>query len=528
GNVIVIEPIRLQDAIRIENHLMDQKWKGYVVKNAENKRRFENNSRDNPVQQPPYKRKNVGGQNIAKAYTVGNNKKRGYAGPLPYCNKCKLHHEGLCTMKCTNCKKVGHMATDYRTAVAVTAQRALVANQQVVTCYEYGEKGHYRGDYPKLKNQNHGKKNGTNEARGRAYALGGGREVNPDSNVITGTFLLNNRYDSVLFDSGAKQSFVSTTFSTLFDVAPSTLDIGYAVELADRSIAETNIILRGYTLGLLGHLFNIDLMPVELGSFDVIIVMDWMAQYHAVIICDEKVVRIPYGNEVLIIQEDLPGLPPARQVEFQIDIVPGAAPVARAPYRLTSSEMQELSAQLQELADKGFIRPRSSVYSKIDLRGYHQLRFCKDDIPKMAFKTRYGHYKFQVMPFGLTNAPAVFMDLMNRVCKSDLDTSMIVFIDDILIYSKSKEDHEEHLKLILELLKKEELYAKFLKCEFWLPKVKFLEHVIDSKGIHVDPVKIESIKDWASPKTPTEIRQFLGLPVITDDSSKVSQKSLSL
>ncbi|GJT54881.1 putative reverse transcriptase domain-containing protein [Tanacetum coccineum] len=154
----------------------------------------------------------------------------------------------------------------------------------------------------------------------------------------------------------------------------------------------------------------------------------------------------------------------------------------------------------------------SSVYSKIDLRsGYHQLSVREEDIPKTAFRTRYGHYEFQVMPFGLTNAPAVFMDLMNRVCKPYLDKFVIVFIDDILIYSKNKQEHKEHLKLILELLKKEELYAKFSKCEFWIPKVQFLGHVIDSQGIHVDPAKIESIKDWASPKSPMEIRQFLGL-----------------
>ncbi|GJZ08881.1 putative reverse transcriptase domain-containing protein [Tanacetum coccineum] len=263
-----------------------------------------------------------------------------------------------------------------------------------------------------------------------------------------------------------------------------------------------------------------------------------------------------------VFPEDLPGLPPARQVEFQIDLVPGAAPVARAPYQLAPSEMKELSEQLQELSDKGFIRPSSSpwgapvlfvkkkdgsfhmcidyrelnkltvknryplprindlfdqlqgssVYSKIDLRsGYHQLRVREEDIPKTAFRTRYGHYEFQVMPFGLTNAPAVFMDLMNRVCKPYLDKFVIVFIDDILVYSKNKQEHKEHLKLILELLKKEELYAKFSKCEFWIPKVQFLGHVIDSKGIHVDPAKIEAIKDWASPKSPTEIRQFLGL-----------------
>nr|GEX78134.1 putative reverse transcriptase domain-containing protein [Tanacetum cinerariifolium] len=200
-----------------------------------------------------------------------------------------------------------------------------------------------------------------------------------------------------------------------------------------------------------------------------------------------------FNNKSLeVFLEDLPGLPPMRQVEFQIDLVPGVAPVARAPYRLARSEMQELSTKLQELSDKGFIRPSSSpwgasvlvndlfdqlqgssVYSKIDLRsGYYQLIVHDEDIPKTAFRTRYGHYEFQVMPFGLTNAPAMFMDLMNRVCKPFLDKFVNVFIDDILIYSRNKVEHEGHLKQILELLKKEELYAKFSKCDFWLSKKK--------------------------------------------------------
>ncbi|GJZ35764.1 putative nucleotidyltransferase, ribonuclease H [Tanacetum coccineum] len=154
----------------------------------------------------------------------------------------------------------------------------------------------------------------------------------------------------------------------------------------------------------------------------------------------------------------------------------------------------------------------SSIYSKIDLRsGYHQLRVREEDIPKTAFRTRYGHYEFQVMPFGLTNAPVVFMDLINRVCKPYLDKFVIMFIDDILIYSHNEKEHEEHLKIILELLKKEELYAKFSKCEFWISTVKFLGHVINSSGIHVDPTKIEAVKNWASPTTPSEIHQFLGL-----------------
>ncbi|GKA20970.1 putative reverse transcriptase domain-containing protein [Tanacetum coccineum] len=580
---------------------MDKKLQVYAARSAENKRRMESNPRDNYGQQPPFKRQNVSGQNVARAYTAGNNEWKWYAGPHPLCNKCKYHHVGPCIVKCNNCKRVGHQTRDYRSAAAVpNTQRAPLGNQQGVICYECGRPRHVKRECPKLRNQNHGNRvgnktgnqTGGNEATASAYAIGGGG-TNRDSNIVTGTFLLNNCYAFMLFVSGVDRSFVSSTFSALLDVAPSTLDTSYAAELADGRILETNVVLKGCTLGLLGHMFDIDLMPVELGSFDVIVGMDWLAKYHTLIVCDEKVVRIPYGDEVLIIRaqvtykkvedkseekrledvpiiqefskvfpEDLPGLPPARQVEFQIDLVPGAAPVARAPYRLAPAKMQELSTQLQELSNRGFIRPSSSpwgapilfvkkkdgsfrmcinyrelnkltvknrypllriddlfdqlqgsrVYSKIDLRsGYHQLRVRKEDVLKTAFRNRYGHYEFQVMPFGFTNAPTIFMDLMNRVFKPYLDRFVIVFIDDILIYSKSIKEHEGHLKLILKLLKEEELYAKFSKCEFWLSKAQFLGYVNDSEGIHVDPAKIESIKDWASPKTPTEIRQFLGL-----------------
>ncbi|GJV70128.1 putative reverse transcriptase domain-containing protein [Tanacetum coccineum] len=273
--------------------------------------------------------------------------------------------------------------------------------------------------------------------------------------------------------------------------------------------------------------------------------MDWLAKYHALIVCDEKVVRIPYGDEVLIVRgddcdgrsksklniisctknqkyiekgcqvylaqvtsknnedkseekrledvpilrefpnvfpEDLPGLPPARQMCIEY----------RELNRLTVENRYPLP-RIEDLFDQ---LQGSIVYSKIDLRsGYHQLRVQEEDIPKTAFRTRYGHYEFQVMLFGLTNAPAVSMDLMNRVCKPYMDRFVIVFIDDILSFSKSRKEHEGHLKLIMRLLKKEELYAKFSKCEFWLSKVQFLSHVIDSEGIHVDPAKIESIKD---------------------------------
>nr|GEV83721.1 putative reverse transcriptase domain-containing protein [Tanacetum cinerariifolium] len=209
--------------------------------------------------------------------------------------------------------------------------------------------------------------------------------------------------------------------------------------------------------------------------------------------------------------KDLPGIPPAQQVEFQIDLKDGSICMCidyRELNKLTVKNRYPLP-RIDDLFDQ---LQGSSVYSKIDLRsGYHQLRVHEEDIPETAFRTRYGHYEFQVMPFGLTNAPAIFIDIMNWVCKPYLDKFVIVFIDDILIYSKNKEEHEEHLKKILKLLKKEELYTKFSKWEFCIPRVQFLRHVIDSKFIHVDPTKIESIKDWASPKSPTKIHQFLGL-----------------
>nr|GFA02562.1 putative reverse transcriptase domain-containing protein [Tanacetum cinerariifolium] len=204
-----------------------------------------------------------------------------------------------------------------------------------------------------------------------------------------------------------------------------------------------------------------------------------------------------------VFPNDLPGLPPPRKVEFRIGLVPGAAPVARAPYWLAPSEMKELANNYKSCQKK-------DSFVLAHHRREHQC-YSEEDIPITAFRTRYGHYEFQVMPFGLTSAPAMFMDLMNRVCRPYLDKFMIMFIDDILIYSKNKEEHEEHLKTILELLKKEQMYAKFSKCDFWLEFVQYLGHVIDSEGVHVDPTKIAAIKNWATPITPTEVRQFLGL-----------------
>ncbi|GJQ90178.1 putative reverse transcriptase domain-containing protein [Tanacetum coccineum] len=282
-NIIAVKPTRLQDAVRISNHLMDKKLKGYTVRNTENKRRLDNNHRDNRGQQPPYKQQNTRCQNVVRAYTAGNNEKKGYGGTLPFYNRCRLHHEGHCTMKCNNYKQVGHMTRDCKAAIATTTQETLGPNQRVITCFECGVQGHYRKDCPKVKNQNCGNKERFPDARGKAYVLGGG-DANPDANTVTGTFLLNGHHAYLLFDLGANRSFVSNTFSALLDIIPSTLDVSYAVELVDGRTLETNTVLRGCTLGLLGHPFNIGLMPIDLGSFDVIIGIDWLANNHAVIV----------------------------------------------------------------------------------------------------------------------------------------------------------------------------------------------------------------------------------------------------
>ncbi|GJY36214.1 reverse transcriptase domain-containing protein [Tanacetum coccineum] len=403
-------------------------------------------------------------------------------------------------------------------------------NLTVRECYECGSTDHVRPTCP------------------RAFMLGV-EEARQDPNIVTGTFTLNNHFATTLFDSGADYSFVSTTFIPLLSLEPIDLGFRYEIEIASGQLVEIDKVIMGYKLEIKGHVFHIDLILFGHGSFDVIISMNWLSNFKAEIVCHEKVVRIPLPDgkvlrvlgerpeekaiflmgvkkqeEIVVVRDfpevfpdDLSGLPPIREIKFWIELTPGAMSVAKSPYRLAPSELDELSGQLKELQDKGFIQPSSSpwgapFFSKIDLRsGYHQLRVHEDDIPKTAFRTRYRHFEFTVMPFGLTNAPAIFMDLMNRVCRPYLDKFVIVFIDDILIYSKTQEEHVEHLMLVLELLKKEKLYAKFSKCEFWLREVQFLRHVINGNGIHVNPSKIEAVKNWKAPRTLTEVRSFLGL-----------------
>ncbi|KAI3811474.1 hypothetical protein L1987_21198 [Smallanthus sonchifolius] len=547
--------------------------------------------------------------------------KKAYSGSYPQCDICKSHHlpNAPCWV-CTKCKRLGHTQDRCRTPSNTQSQvqgHNVIQNTPSLTvkaCFQCGDPSHFKDKCPLLANAI---KASISASKGRVYTITAS-QAQADNDVVNGTYLINNQYATILFDSGADKSFVSFDFEPMLAKTRTQLDKTYNVEVANGKSVKVDSIIANNQLQLNEHTFSIDLTPMQLGSFDVIVGMDWLSKHRAEIVCADKFLKIPLpSGEVLhvygekqpkglklmtitkaqkylnknypaflahvvkekdkgklmadipvikdfaeVFPKDLPGIAPTRQVEFRIDLVPGATPVARAPYRLAPSEMQELASQLQELSDKGFIRPSSSpwgapvlfvkkkdgsfrmcidyrelnkltvknryplpriddlfdqlqgasIFSKIDLRsGYHQLRVKEEDIPKTAFRTRYGHYEFVVMPFGLTNAPAVFMDLMNRVCRPYLDKFVIVFIDDILIYSKSKQEHEEHLRLVLDLLKQEQLYAKFSKCEFWLKEVQFLGHVINEAGIHVDPAKIEAVKNWIAPKTPTEIRSFLGL-----------------
>ncbi|GKA30280.1 putative reverse transcriptase domain-containing protein [Tanacetum coccineum] len=530
---------------------------------------------------------------VSKGFMAATTHRNEYTGPHPKCAKCLAYHpEGRPCIVCFNCQKLGHYARNCRMPIKQVAPiNAVRGGYEPGTCYECGSREHYRNNCPKLNlapgqvgnrltiEGNWNSRNNGNQVKGRDFNVNAVGALQ-DPNVVTGTFSLNHHYATVLFDSGADFSFISTDFAPLINVKPSFVNPGYVIEVADGKKVEVDRVIRNCKLELGTSLFTIDLIPLGHGSFDVIVGMDWLSEHKAKIVCHEKVVRIPLeSGEILHVQgertpgiakasnlkvdepklsdisvvrdfievfpEDLSGLPPQRKVEFHINLVLGATPVAKPPYCLAPSEMQELSAQLQELQDKGFIRPSHSswgapvlfvkkkdgalrmcidyrelnkltiknrypllriddlfdqlqgarYFSKIDLRsGYHQLRVHEDDIPKTAFRTRYGHFEFMVMPFGLTNAPAVFMGFNEP------------------IYSKSKDEHEVHLRLVLELLKKEELYAKFSKCKFWLQEVQFLGHMVNQNGIQVDPSKIEAVKNWKAPTKPSEIRSFLGLP----------------
>ncbi|KAL4032651.1 hypothetical protein IC575_005732 [Cucumis melo] len=512
--------------------------------------------------------------------------RRGSRRRKPLCTTCGKHHLGHClfrTRTCFKCRQEGHTADRCPLRLTGNAQ-----NQGASAPHQ-----------------------------GRVFATNK-TEAERAGTVVTGTLPVLGHYALVLFDSGSSHSFISSAFvlHARLEVEPLHHVLSVSTPSGECMLSKEKV--KACHIEIAGHVIEVTLLVLDMLDFDVILGMNWLAANHASIDCsrkevtfnppsmasfkfkgggsrslpqvisairtskllsqgtwgflasvvDTREVDVSLSSEPVVrdypdvFPEELPGLPPHREVEFAIDLEPGTVPISRAPYRMAPAELKELKVQLQELLDKGFIRPSVSpwgapvlfikkkdgsmrlcidyrelnkvtvknkyplpriddlfdqlqgatVFSKIDLwSGYHQLRIKDGDVPKTAFRSTYGHYEFIVMSFGLTNAPTVFMDLMNRVFREFLDTFVIVFIDDILIYSKTEAEHEEHLRIVLQTLRDNKLYAKFSKYEFWLKQVSFLGHVVSNAGVSVDPAKIEAVTGWTRPSTVSEVRSFLGL-----------------
>ncbi|KAJ9546585.1 hypothetical protein OSB04_019128 [Centaurea solstitialis] len=493
--------------------------------------------------------------------------RKGFTG----CSKCGRNHQGECRWVDPvyfKCGKSGHKSRDCRTCFQCFQPGHIRLN-----CPKLAE-APVQALAPMTLRITDGttrKKGGTSASRGRAFQMIA-EEVQTAPDVVTGVFPVNAKPTLVLFYTGATWTSVSRTFCKDFQLERGKLASPLAIDIAAEEVRVVEDVFRDCTIEIFGVMFKIILKPTPMNEVDVVVGVDWMFENRAAVVVAEQLVRIqnPIGGKLVvygkgrkrqpslctvakarkylqqgctgylayaavdqaegkklmvadvpmvsefpdIFPEELPGIPPDRQVEFGINLVPGSAPVARTPYRLAPPVLQELLSQLQELSEKGFIRPSTSPwgapilyplpriddlfdqlqgvawFSMIDLRsGYHQLKVKEEDIPKTAFRTRYMHYEFLVMPFGLTNAPAAFRDLMNR----------------------TKEEHVVHLREVLEMLRRERLYAKFSKCVFWLQEVQFMGHIVNQKSIKVDPSKIEAVMNLEVPKTPTEIRGFLGL-----------------
>ncbi|TYK18857.1 ty3-gypsy retrotransposon protein [Cucumis melo var. makuwa] len=391
------------------------------------------------------------------------------------------------------------------------------------------------------------------------------QEVERAGTLVTGTLPILGHYAFVLFDSGSSHSFISSVFVQHVGLEVEPLSSVLSVSTPSGEVLLSKEKIKASQVEIANQMLGVTLLVLDMQDFDVILGKDWLSANHASIDCfgKEVIFNPPFGPSfkfkgagiVLdtrepevslssepvvreypdVLPDELSGLLPPREIDFVIELEPGTTSISRASYRMAPVELKELKKKdgsmrlcidYREL-NKVTVKNRyplsriddlfdqlqgATVFSKIDLRsGYHQLRIRDSDIPKTAFRSRYGHYEFIVMSFGLTNAPAVFMDSMNRVFKDFLDSFVIVFIDDILIYFKTEAEHEEHLHQVLETLRANKMYAKFSKCEFWLKKVTFLAHVVSSEKVSVDPAKIEAVTSWPRPSTVSEIRSFLGL-----------------
>ena len=444
------------------------------------------------------------------------------------------------------------------------------------------------------------------------------QKANASPDVITGMISVYDHDAYALVVPGATHSFISIPFTERHQIESQLIDGRMVVSVPNGDIMTSERIVPGSRLMIQNKDFPAYLIVLGIHDFDIVLGMDWLSKHKATLDWYKKEVRLVRpmepgvifqgirreiapslinamtGSKMLrkrcqgclafivdrrqegtrledipivkefpdVFPDDISGLPPDREMEFTIFLIPGTEPISIPPYKMAPAELRELKAQLEEFLSKGFIRPSispwgalvlfmkkkdgslrlcidyrqlnrvtirnqyplpridelfdqlqgSRVYSKIDLRsGYHQLRVQESDVPKTAFRTRYGHYEFLVMPFGLTNAPTAFMDLMNKVFHPYLDRFVIIFIDDILVYLGSSEEHSEHLRIVLQTLREWQLYSKFSKCQFWLDRVAFLGHVISAEGVSVDPQKIEAMVNWKPPKNVSEVRSFLGL-----------------
>nr|prf retrotransposon del1-46 [Lilium henryi] len=488
-------------------------------------------------------------------------------------------------------------------------------------CYSYGQPGHFKSNYLTLMAppQQHPPpyRPPQNQPRPPQHQGEGPRVTRVNALIaqdpgVSGTMIRSilsifSSLCHVLIDTGSTHSFITPRIIKMLEIPVQPL--GYILSVISPIGTSTfvNQVCKGCMITIGNQELTVDLIILDLEDPDILLGMDWLAAYHVVLDCFSKKVTFhlpgipefhfhgetqhtffptfthqpnlsylaslaseinitPSTDLSLIVREyinvfpdDLPGLPPPREIEFQINLLPGTSPISITPYHMAPSELQELKEQLEDLLNKGFIRGSTSpwgahvlfdpkkddskrmcidyklnsvtvknkyplpriddlfdqlngaYFSKIDLRfRYHQLRI-RADIPKTAFRTRYGHYEFLVMPFGLTNVPTAFMNLMNRVFREYLDKFIVVFVDYVLIYSRTQKDHEHHLRISLQLLRNNQLYAKLSKCEFWMEKVKFLGHVVSREGIVVDPVKVKAVMNWELPKNIFEIRSFLGL-----------------
>ncbi|GJY18074.1 putative reverse transcriptase domain-containing protein [Tanacetum coccineum] len=477
--VAAMEPKTMQKAVQISGALTDEAVRNRSIKKVKKRGNVGETSKDKNGRDDN-KRTRTGNVFATTVNPVG----RENMGTWSKCTTCNSYHApgGPCRT-CFNCNRPGHLAKDCR-GVPRNVNPVNARNPTVRACYECGSTDHVRSACPRLNraqepegnhpnqvaanNGGQGRGNQRNQARGRAFMLGA-EEARQDPNIVTG-------------------------------LEPSDLGFRYKIDIASGQLVEIDKVIKGCKLEIEGHVFDIDLIPFGHGSFDMIIdgkvlrVLGERPEEKARLLMsvkasDKKQEEIVMVRDFpMVFPDDLFGLPPNQEIEFQIELIPRATPVANSPYRLAPSKIEELFGQLRELQDKELNKltvknyyplPRidelfdqlqgSQFFSKIDLRSkYHQLRVHEDDIPKTAFRTHYGYFEFTVMPF-------------------------------------------EHLRLVLELLKKEKLYVKFSKCEFWLREVQFLGHVINGNRIHVDPSKIEAVKNWKAPKTPTEVRSFLGL-----------------